>query len=102
MNEDALPKMKTLFGSPLPALSPSDGERVASGRVRGNFTLEDRLGGADPSRPNHPRCFCNVCSANISTNSEIPNAIFSMKSQIMRRAAVLLSLAIPCAGLFQI
>ena len=44
MNEDSLPKMKTLFGSPLPALSPSDGERVASGRVRGTFTLEDRLG----------------------------------------------------------
>jgi len=44
MNEDSLPKMKTLFGSPLPALSPSDGERVASGRVRGIFTLEDRLG----------------------------------------------------------
>jgi hypothetical protein len=44
MNEDSLPKMKTFFGSPLPALSPSDGERVASGRVRGIFTLEDRLG----------------------------------------------------------
>ena len=44
MNEDSLPKMKTLFGAPLPALSPSDGERVASGRVRGTFTLEDRLG----------------------------------------------------------
>ena len=44
MNEDSLPKMKTLFGSPLPALSQSDGERVASGRVRGIFTLEDRLG----------------------------------------------------------
>ena len=45
MNEDSLPKMKTLFGSPLPALlSPSDGERVASGRVRGIFTLEDRPG----------------------------------------------------------
>ena len=44
MNEDSLPKMKTLFGSPLPALSPSDVERMASGRVRGIFTLEDSLG----------------------------------------------------------
>ena len=44
MNEDSLPNMKTLFGSPLPVLSPSDGERMASGRVRGIFTLEDRLG----------------------------------------------------------
>ena len=43
MNEDSLPNMKTLFGCPLPALSPSDGESVASGRVRGIFTLEDRL-----------------------------------------------------------
>ena len=43
MNEDPPTKMKTLFGAPLPALSPSDGERVASG-VRGIFTLEDGLG----------------------------------------------------------
>ena len=76
MNEVSLPKMKTLFGSPLPALSPSDGERVASGRVRGIFTLEDRLGVRNPSAPIIRAAFATFAARTFPQIQKFPTRSF--------------------------
>ena len=67
MNEDSLPKMGMLSATPHPALSPSDGERVASGRGRGIFNVAGRVEELDiptrcawtqSSRPMEKRRLC--------------------------------------------